>query len=184
MNLTLGPGKTVHVMIHGNAGCNGKATGLVKTEAQVTCKRCLAKVRKMDARTDRIAYAADVADTQDMDASQAAPTVSRKVYADKGSVPSWAVLADHTELSRIRGVRQTTVTTAFEDHEDFGLTVWVYAETHGNPARMVYEGDSREAAAEARDAYIREHDRKLAQDARSTAGVRVDNPTPMTRRTY
>lgn len=111
-------------------------------------------------------------------------TLGHKIYLTKGSVPAWAVLVDRTELSRIRGVRKTTVTTAFEDHEDFGLTVWVFAATDGSPACPVYEGDSREAAAEARDAYIREHERRLSQDAHSLAGVRVDTPTPMIRHIY
>lgn len=198
INITLGSGKAVHTAryFEGYAstpecGGNRAAEGYSETKQDVTCKKCLKLIAAREAAADRVAYYADLRDDQDMDMSQAAPvkaevaaTVGQTVRTDAGPVPGHAHLVDVTMLAWIPGTNRGTVTTAEEYDVEFGLTVWVYTQFSGSPARMVYRGDSRMDALTVHNDYIAAHEERLNHLATSVAGVRVAEPTASVTKSY
>ena len=111
-------------------------------------------------------------------------TIGRTVRTTTGNVPGFAVLVAVTDLTWIRGTRRGTVTIAKDDDEDFGRTVWVYAQYDGNPATLVYKGDSLEDAVMMRDAFVKGHEDQTGLMSHSMAGVRIETPTGSVTKTY
>jgi len=141
-NLALSSRHAVHANRYNGPACynfgapHGSEAYRPTTRA-VTCRKCIKIEAEAAAHADRIAYLADVADTQDMDLSQAQPEAADldalhaeaiAMDAESAELFELAMVAADALVTRVTGTnatRRPSLGGQDEARDEEGKTVWL-----------------------------------------------------------